>query len=214
MNDSRWKFWLPRAGCLLGLIVVFWWAPPFHIVELNAAQQAQPAFDAVAFVDKFWFGRLAQSLDRATDAVVLKEAIYTDSKAAREKYGRIAGLGGDYYFFVAGEGRVVSVGQHEVSLSLDANGSRADVVLETGNIFGNAVRDGTGLLNVSDFADSQDFNAISAEINRHIEEQVLPNLRTKAVVGAIVHFAGCAEIADEGTDLHTLLVVPVSAVVR
>ena len=61
---------------------------------------------------------------------------------------------------------------------------------------------------------SPTLNAISAEINRHIEEQVLPNLRTKAVVGAIVHFAGCAEIADEGTDLHTLLVVPVSAVVR
>jgi len=98
MNDSRWKSWLPRTGCLLGLVVVFWWAPPFHIVELNGVQQAHPAFDAVAFVDKFWFGRLAQSLDRATDAVVLEKAIRTDSKAAREKYGRVAGLGGDYYF--------------------------------------------------------------------------------------------------------------------
>jgi len=109
---------------------------------------------------------------------------------------------------------VVSVNQHEIALSLDADSSSTDVILETGNIFGNAVRDGTRLLNVSDFADSQDFNAISSEINRRIEEQVLPNLRAKAVVGAIVHFAGCAEVADEGTDLHPLLVVPVSAVVR
>jgi len=214
MNDSRWKFWLPRAGCLLGVIVVFWWAPPFHIVDLKGAQQAQPAFDAVAFVDNFWSEQLGKSLDRATDAVVLIKAIHADSRAAREKYGRSAGLGSDYYFFMSGEGRVVSVGAHEIAISLEPDGSSTDVILETGNIFGNAVRDGTGLLNVSDFADSQDFNAVSAEINRRIEEQVLPNLRPKAVVGAIVHFAGCAEIADEGTDLHPLLVVPVSTTVR
>ncbi len=80
--------------------------------------------------------------------------------------------------------------------------------LETGNIFGNAVRDGTGLLNVNDFPNSQDFNALSSEINRRIEQQVLPALRKAAAVGATVRFAGCAEIVDEDTDLHPLRIVP------
>ncbi len=182
-------------------------------MRLKAAQQGITAFDAKVFVDEFWSDTLIKSLDHATDAAVLVAEIRKDPKAARQKYGHSAGLGSAYYFFIAGEGRVVSVSPDEVSLSLDVKGSSADVALETGNIFGNAVRDGTGLLNVSNFADSQDFNAISSEINRRIEEKVLPELRGKAI-GTTVHFAGCVEIADEETDLHRLQVVPVSVVLR
>ena len=33
------------------------------------------------------------------------------------------------------------------------------MLIETGHIFGNAVRDGTGLLDVNDYPNSQEFNA-------------------------------------------------------
>jgi predicted lipoprotein len=120
-------------------------------------------------------------------------------------------LGSVYYYFVAGAGRVVSVERDSVGLSLRDDQPEAQLSLATGNIFGNAVRDGTGLLDVNEFANSQDFNALSAEINRRIEEQVLPALRKRAAVGAQVRFVGCAEIVDEAADLHPLRVVPIVA---
>lgn len=58
--------------------------------------------------------------------------------------------------------------------------------LETGPVFGNVLRDGTGLLDVNDFPNSQDFNALSSEINRRVEEQVL--LRSRLVAIGDVQF--------------------------
>ena len=84
-----------------------------------------------------------------------------------------------------------------------------EVVLPVGLLFGNAVRDGTGLLNVNDYPNSQDFNDISQALNRIIETRVLPSLRERAKVGATVRFVGCTEIADESGDLRPLRVVPI-----
>jgi predicted lipoprotein len=80
--------------------------------------------------------------------------------------------------------------------------------MDIGPVFGNAVRDGTGLLNPSDYPNSQDFNAISSALNHLVETRVLPKLRD-AKAGMSVRFAGCAEVDDESTDLHPLHVAPI-----
>ena len=89
--------------------------------------------------------------------------------------------------------------------------TNTEVSLQTGLLFGNAIRDGTGLLNVSDYPNSQDFNAISEALNRLVETRVQPKLREAAKVGAMIRFVGCAEVGDESTDLKPLKVVPVLA---
>lgn len=76
-------------------------------------------------------------------------------------------------------------------------------------MFGNAVRDGSGLLDISDFANVQDFNAISAEINSRVESKVFPLLQANAVVGKVVHFVGATEVADSAGAPSGLQLVPV-----
>ena len=83
------------------------------------------------------------------------------------------------------------------------------IIIETGPVFGNAIRDGAGLLNVSDFANAQDFNALSAEINQRVERDVLPLLQANAVVGATVRFVGGVEVSDSAGAPATLVLVPV-----
>ena len=63
-------------------------------------------------------------------------------------------------------------------------------------------------------ANSQDFNAIAEALNHIAEERVIPPLRERAKVGAMVRFAGCVEVASEPTDLHPLRVVAVVAEVE
>lgn len=216
MKPSGWTFWMPWAGILFGLTVLFWMLPAFHIVSLKAARQESTGapFDAAVFVEKLWTDQLIPSTQAATDAAILMTAIRNDPKAARSKYGRIVGLGDTYHYFVKGEGRILAVDKSGVSLSLDSSSPTPDIIVETGNIFGNAVRDGTGVLNVSSFSNSQDFNAISSEINLRIEQRVLPILRGKAALGATLQFAGCVEVNNDETDLHPLRLVPLSATVR
>jgi predicted lipoprotein len=205
--------WTIGAAVAAGMAVLVYFFPLFHVVPLSESgpDSNEAAFDASAFVDQFWTERLVPGTVRAVDAAELIAAIERDRETARKKYGRSVGLGSAFYYFVRGTGRVVSVEKNSVGLSLHADQSTVQVSLQTGNIFGNAVRDGTGLLDVNNFANSQDFNALSSEINRRIEERVLPALRKRAAVGDQVRFIGCAEIMDEETDLHPLQIVPVVA---
>jgi predicted lipoprotein len=195
-----------------GAAALTYFLPLFHVVPLSQSGQ-RADFEPAAFVDRFWTEELIPGAALAVDATELVAALREDRQSARETHGRSVGLGGVYYYFVAGSGRVVSVEKDSVGLALRDGQDQVEVLLEAGNIFGNAVRDGTGLLDANDFPNSQDFNALSSEINRRIEEQVLPVLRTVAV-GASIRFVGCAEIMDEETDLHPLRVVPFMAEVQ
>ncbi len=202
--------WITGTTVAAGTMVLLYFLPLFHVVPLEQARQraAVAVYDPVEFVDWFWTEQLIPGAAEAIDAAELVATVQQDRQLARETHGRRVGLGGAYYFFVAGSGRIVSVDRYSVGLALCDDQQQIQVLLETGPIFGNAVRDGTGLLDVNDFANSQDFNALSAEINRRIEQQVLPDLRTGAAIGVTVRFVGCAEILDEGTDLSPLRIVP------
>lgn len=209
--------WTVRIAIAVGTAVLLYFLPLFRIVPLGQERAEQQGtataakFDPVAFVESFWTERLIPSSSKAVDATALIAAIKQDSKAARDKYGRSLGLSDTYLYCLSGTGRVVSVGKNSIGLSVGNSDSQTDVRLETGILFGNAVRDGSGLLDVNDFTNSQDFNAISTEINRRIEAQVLPKLRDAATVGKTIRFVGCAQITDEGTDLSPLRVVPFAA---
>jgi predicted lipoprotein len=207
------------ASILIAIVVLsvgIWLVPLVHLVPLKSTREVSTdsAFNPSVFVEKFWSERLLNSVDKAVDSAALLAEIKQNSKEARDKHGRTLGLSSTYYYFVSGTGHIVAVDKDSVSLTLGAKDSTVDIILETGNIFGNAVRDGTGLIDVNDYPNSRDFNDISSEINRRIEERVLPPLRAKATVGATVHFAGCAEISSETTDLHPLVLVPIVAEVQ
>lgn len=195
-----------------GTAMLTYFLPLFHVVPLGDSGH-NGTFEPRAFIDRFWAEKLIPASARAVDASELVTALYEDRQSAREAHSRSVGLGGVYYYFVTGTGRVVSVEKNSIGLAVRDGLDEVEVSLETGPIFGNAVRDGTGLLDVNDFPNSQDFNALSSEINRRVEEQVLPILRTVAV-GDSVRFAGCAEVMDEETDLRPLRVVPFIAEVQ
>lgn len=186
--------------------------PPFRIVPLDVANQQKESetFDPKAFAENFWINDLMNSQHRAVDAITLFAAIEADPKEAKQKYSRTWGIGGVYYYyFVSGVGRVVSKHADSVGLSLGSHDSSIAISIATANIFGNAIRDGTGLIDPSDFPNSQDLNNISLRINRIVEDRVLPPFRETVVVGSRVSFLGCAEIMDEDTDLRPMRIIPI-----
>jgi predicted lipoprotein len=211
---------IKRIGLILvGLAILsslFWCFPLFHFVPLQqaAAQKAQAEFNAAQFTADFWQQRLLKSLDQAVKAETLVELLKSDPIAARKQFSRTLGLGDSHTYFISGTGRVISVSDQEISLTITAGASKPQVAIQVGLLFGNTVRDATGLLNVNDYPNSQDFNAISQELNRIIETRVLPDLKAKAKVGATIRFVGCAQVDDPATDLNPLRVIPVRAEVE
>jgi len=207
MRVVRWIIALVVAAA------VCWLFPLFHVVPVQTAKAEQSAgkFDATRFAATFWDKQLLPALDKTVKADVLLAAIQADHAAAKKKFSRSIGFSDTYFYFLSGTGRVVSVSDDEISLAITPGSTNAEVTLLAGLIFGDAVRDGTGLLNASDYSNSQDFNDISAALDHLVETRVLPGLHERAKIGAQISFAGCAEVDDEANDLKPLKVIPIQA---
>ena len=206
----RWAGWLIAVVVVAGLC---WFFPLFHIVSLERAakEKAAATFDPQTFAERFWNEELLKSLDKTVKADALLSAIRTSAAEAKKKFGHSIGVSESYTYFIADSGRVVAASDDEIALAVTPGVTNAEIVLLSGLLFGNAIRDGTGLLNVNDYPNSQDFNAISEALNHLVETRVQPQLREIAKIGATIRFVGCAEVNDESSDLKPLRVAPVLA---
>jgi len=205
---KRFILWLIAIGICA---IICWLFPLFHVVPLKTAnaEKAAAKFDATAFAQNFWAEKLLPAADKAASADVLLAAIQANAAGAKTNYSRSVGLSDAYFYFLRGRGKVVSVSDDAVCITVTENSTNAEIALQTGLIFGDAIRDGTGLLSASDYPNSQDFNDISAALNHIVETKVLMDLRKQAKVGTTISFAGCAEVDDESSDLHPLKVIPI-----
>jgi predicted lipoprotein len=187
-----------------------------HVVTMKTAtaEKAAVTFNATQFAEMFWTNQLAPALPKSSPAEALLALIQTDPTAAKKKYARGAGVGDSYFYFVAGAGKIIAVSDDDISIAVTVGSTNAEISLQTGLIFGNALRDGSGLLSPSDYPNSQDFNDISAALNHIVENSVQPKLRERAKVGAVISFAGCAEVNDESVDLKPLKVIPIQATIE
>ncbi len=190
---------------------ICWAFPLFHVVTLKQAkaEKAAATFNPTQFAETFWTEKLLPALAGAVKADELIAAIETNPADAKQKFAHSIGLSEGYYYFLRGEGKILSVSDDEVILAVTAGTTNAEVALQAGLLFGNALRDGTGLINANSYPNSQDFNDISAALNHIVESTVQTKLREQAKVGGKISFVGCAEVGDEATDLKPLKVIPI-----
>lgn len=203
---------------VLGLVgALLWRYPPVRFRRLAEVQAARAAagFDAAAFARKFWDEQLIPAQENAANAVELVAAIRQDPQQARNQFGRSVGMSRSYFYFLRGAGTVLTNDKRRIAVDVEgadeaASDKEADVLLETSLIFGNSVRDATGLLDASGYSNLKDFNAIAQELNRLAEAEIERSLVKNAAVGSRVEFVGCAEVRSEPGDLRPLKVIPIS----
>ncbi|SMF65317.1 Predicted lipoprotein [Alteromonadaceae bacterium Bs31] len=200
--------WVAAALCLA---VLLYFVPLVHFTPLQQAQDkiAQAKFDAVKYADDFWHGPLLAETENALKIEELISALQASPKKAAERYGKRLGLSSSSSYFIRGTGTIISKQDDVISIAL-TNSDSAKVVIELGPVFGNAIRDGSGLLDISQFSNTQEFNAISSEINMKVEQLVFPVLDDPEMLpGTVLRFAGGIELPDADTAPLKLNLIPV-----
>jgi predicted lipoprotein len=131
----------------------------------------------------------------------------TDKEKAFSTYSQGLGIGNIRYFLVKGEGAVSSVGENDVTVSLPTGET---VHLATEYIFGNAARDASGLIRITEFETTTDLNNVSAELNEIIRKQVIPSLKAVVKPGGTLRFVGAMELNRAHTHLDSLTLIPLA----
>jgi len=201
---------------LAAAVLVFLLSQSVYLKDLAEVreQRRREAFNAAQYAGDFWLNQLPGALDNAVDITELIGLFEADMAQAIERYGKAPGVSRVYAYLLKGEGTIVSVEDDALKVSVGTPHTNPDVVIETGfYIPGNAVRDASGLVDVSSFSDTMKFNEIGGEINKIIVEEVIrPFLAEKPAAGRTVRFFGATQVAQDAVEedsLQVIRIVPV-----
>jgi len=191
-------------GSIIAGIVIFN-SLYFRPLDEKLRDGSKVSFDAKSFVDSIWTTELLVVYDSATEIATLIDELKINSQSTFEQKAQSLGIGNIGYFKVKGEGTVLSVNENNVLLQV----ANKTIEIETEFIFGNAVRDASGLIKVSDYDETSDFNSISESINDKIRKEVVPDFRAKVKKNDKVSFKGALELNKAHLHLIQPEVVPV-----
>lgn len=185
----------------------------FRKLDEVKATQSVNEFNAADYAEVFWNSKLIPSLNNAIEFSTLTVLLSRDTTNTFDTYSHALGIGNLRYFLIKGRGVVASVQPDDVSVILQSSEGEHRITLATEFIFGNAVRDATGLININEFSNTMDFNTISAELNKMIREKVLPPFKQRVKSGHVIEFTGAIELNKEHLDLLNPEVIPIQVTI-
>jgi len=182
----------------------------FDVKKLDEykASHSVKAFSATDYALDVWENKMPVVIKEAPEIISLIDMLETDRETAFESFGRKLGISSTWYFMARGEGIIDSI--EDEFLLVDLNGN-LHLQVATSFIFGNAVRDGSGEVDIDDFVNMTDFNNVSVALNNLVKEQVIPGLKKSASPGMKLDFAGAFELNEKTVDLNAIRVIPVLA---
>ncbi|WP_304236990.1 DUF2291 family protein [Jiulongibacter sediminis] len=161
------------------------------------------SFDFATYADSLY----TQGLLKAETPIAINqllEEVKADQNRAFETYGNRLGIGNSAYFMVSVEGKVAEKTDGLLKVR-DKSGTVWPV--DTEFIFGNAIRDASRLVKLTDFKTNAEFNALSEALNSIIREEAIPEDLEELSEGDKVTVNGAIKLS-KNEDL-TIRIVPI-----
>jgi predicted lipoprotein len=180
------------------------------ISKLSDLKNAVPdKFDAVAYTQQLWKNRMQGKLDSAVELSTLIKEVEANQQTALDKYGNALGIGNYRYVLVKAMVNVTEIKADELQVQYQFENKQIDAVLATEYIYGNAVRDASGLVTVKDFSNTDDLNGISEAMNDKIRKEVLPSFKKAIQKGQKVKLVAAIELNKAFVKWKGLELIPI-----
>lgn len=179
--------------------------------KLSEMQGTAKSFNADAFVDEIWKNKLGEKLAQAVQLTDLINAIQNEKESAWTKYTNALAIGNYRYALVKFKANVVEVNEDDLLIQTNHADSLLTLKMTTEFIYGNAVRDASGLVDVKDFPITSELNAISESFNARIKRETIGPLKQNVKKGDVFEVVGAIELNKEHLAWHGLEIIPVTA---
>jgi len=166
-------------------------------------------FDAISYSKKLWEEKFPTKISNAVELATFIKAAQADPADAFSKYTNTLGIGNYRYAFIKTEGIVTDINEDDITMQIKLDDSLMTVRLATEFIYGNAIRDASGLVDIKDFPNTMDLNNISEELNKMVRKTVLPPFKAAVKKGDKVIVTGSIEIHKEHIKWNELEIIPV-----
>ncbi len=192
-------------------LIVFVAYNSVYFRKLDEVKAASPSnsFNPKTFASDFYKNKLLPRADSAVDLDVLISILKAQPDEAFKKYSNALAIGNIRYFLVSGRGIIHSKSDDAVILELKGDRAQTNVNIATEFVYGNAIRDASGLMNLNDFTNTAEFNSISESINEIVRTEVVPSFVRDVEVGSNVKFTGAIEMNKKYVDVSLIEVIPI-----
>lgn len=189
--------------CCLGLVLY----NSFYFRSLSEFKEEQQIkiFSPEKYAENFWSNLLSSNFERAINASELISLLKNDMQEA-VKHSSTLGVSSSHSYLIKGEGKISSITDEGFIVSLSGD---KKIEIATDFIFGNAIRDASGMIDVSDFPNTMAFNNISQKINDLAVKNTIEPFSAKIEIDVNIYFIGAAEISEDNPKLDPLRIIPV-----
>lgn len=175
-----------------------------YFKKLSDIKKAQKeSFDFKAFADSIYYKGILKS--KKTIALTdLITSIKTNQEAAFTKHGNRLGIGNSAYFMIKSTGKIIDIKDGIYTIADEKNGV---VFIDTKYIFGNDLRDASGLVKLTDFKTNAQFNKVSESLNEIVRNEI-PKQTKNVKIGDSISFSGAIKLNKKQTLFTDLLIIP------
>ena len=166
--------------------------------------QDKVEIDYNAYADSLYYKGMFES-NHAVELSDLLSAIRSDPEHAFTEFGNRLGIGNSAYFLVKCQGTISAMHSDGFQITM-VNGEIIDI--NTKYIFGNALRDASGLVKLTDFKTNSEFNRVSEALNTLIRTTILPPVLEQLNNGEPVRIIGDMKLNKKELDNPDLEITP------
>lgn len=194
------------SALFIAIIVILFLSLDIHHLDSESSRPVSEVFDVEEYVADLWYNKLPEVFTEAPEISYLTLLFREDPGTAFDDYSRKLGISDTYYFYVSGLGTVTDIDETTVHVNVEGS---IPVELETVYVFGNAIRDGSGLVDIDEFLNMMDFNMVSVYLNRKAKSEVIDPFRREVQPGDVISFTGAAEVNRAEGVPERLNIIPV-----
>jgi hypothetical protein len=176
-----------------------------YFKKLSDVNAANKAFNAVEYAQGYLDQKLVPSISKTPSTDTLLNLIKTNPSGAFDHFSHALDIGNIRYFMAKGSGTVTGLDESDVYITTP---NHQNIRIATEYVFGNALRDAPGIININDFTNSGDLNNVSSELNKIIRTKVLPPFKSTVKKGDEIEYAGAFELNRQHLNTDSVEVIP------
>jgi predicted lipoprotein len=165
-------------------------------------------FDFIAYADSIFYKGILLN-DNSIEISQLITKVRNNPDSTFKQYGNRLGIGESAYFMIKVKGKLHEKTSDDLII-VTQNGVK--VRIDTKYIFGNAIRDASGMVKLTDFKTNADFNKVSEALNAIIREKAIPENLKSIQQDDIIAVRGALKLNKAKIEFENLEISPIQII--
>jgi len=189
-------------------LMLLYFSVDFKQLDEVKLAEKQKTINTEQYARDFWENKVPQLFPGAVLVDSLITGLINNREYALDKYTKKVGIG-TWSCFIKGRGKIKDISNDGFLVGMQKPLQEYKILIVTNYIFGNTVRDASGLVKSEQFSNSMEYNKFSNYLNKIIRNELVPVIIDKIKLTNSIEYIGAISLSENQMDKKSLKIIPV-----